>query len=97
MYNSWIQRGTFTQSLPVGTKKTLGGMYTFASFGLFLISGLFLGGIWNLFYAFIVIGAVILSVKLKTKIGLLISAIAVGIYCVKKSQLNTSLYSISFQ
>lgn len=85
MYNSWIHKGTFTQSLPVGTKKTLGGVYTFASFGLFLISGLFLGGIWNLFYAFIVIGAVILSVKLKTKIGLLISAIAIGIYCVKIS------------
>jgi hypothetical protein len=85
MYNSWIHKGTFTQSLPVGTKRMLGGVYTFASFGLFLISGLFLGGIWNLFYAFIVIGAVILSVKLKTKIGLLISAIAIGIYCVKIS------------
>lgn len=85
MYNSWIYKGTFTQSLPMGTKKTLGGVFTFASFGLFLMSGLFLGGIWNLIYAFIVIGAVVLSVKLKTKIGLLISAIAIGIYCIKIS------------
>jgi hypothetical protein len=85
MYNSWIEKGTFTQSLGLSTKKAFSSLYTFASFGLFLISALFLSGIWNLIYAFIVIGAVVLSVKLKTKIGLLISAIAIGIYCIKIS------------
>ncbi len=85
MYGSWIIKGTFPQSLAINTKRIFGGIYTFASFGLFLVSGLFLGGIWNLLYAFIAIGAVTLSVKLKTKIGLLVTAIAIGIYCIKIS------------
>ncbi len=46
---------------------------------------LFLGGVWNFLYAFIAIGAVILSVKLKTKIGLIVTSIAIGIYCIKIS------------
>ena len=85
MFGSWIVRGAFTESLTASTKRIFGGMYTLASFGLFLASGLFLGGIWNLLYAFIAIGAVVLSVKLKTKIGLLVTAIAIGIYCIKIS------------
>lgn len=92
MYGSWISRGaSITQNTPVeaglsdAAKKIFSSIYTFAAFSLFLISALFLGGIWNLFYAFIAIGAVVLSVKLKTRIGLVVTSIAIGIYCIKIS------------
>ena len=90
MYGSWISRGTsIVQNAPLGvslsdaTKKIFSSIYTFAAFSLFLISALFLGGIWNLIYAFIAIGAVVLSVKIKTRIGLVVTSIAIGIYCIK--------------
>ncbi len=92
MYGSWISRGIFamqsTSSMTImsdATKKIFSSIYTFAAFSLFLISALFLGGIWNLLYAFIAIGAVVLSVKLKTRIGLVVTSIAIGIYCIKIS------------
>lgn len=92
MYGSWISRGaSITQNTPVeaglsdAAKKIFSSIYTFAAFSLFLISALFLGGIWNLIYAFIAIGAVVLSVKLKTRIGLVVTSIAIGIYCIKIS------------
>lgn len=82
MYGSWIQKSTN----PLGLVPPLfPRLYTFCAFALFLFSGLFLGGIWNLLYAFIAIGSVILSLRLQTKIGLFVTAIAIGVYCIKIS------------
>ncbi len=89
MYGSWLSQGvsgaSTRQTLSLSVQRILSSIFTFASFGLFLISALFLTGIWNLLYAFIAIGAVVLSVKLKSKIGLIVTSIAIGIYCIKIS------------
>lgn len=60
-------------------------LFTFASFVLFLFSALFLGGIWNFLYAFIVIGAISLSVSIRSTATLVVSSIAVAIYLIKIS------------
>jgi hypothetical protein len=81
MYGSWIQK-----SLPAGNStKTLYKIYTFLAFSLFLGAALFLGGIWNFLYALLAIGSVVLSINLKTRIGLVVTSIAIGIYCMKIS------------
>lgn len=67
------------------TNRTLSSIYTFFAFALFMFSALFLGDFWNFIYAFLAIGAVILSINLKTQIGLVITSIAIGIYCIKIS------------
>lgn len=79
MYGSWIHK---TIEL---TETILYRIYTFCAFALFMGSALFLGGIWNFLYAFLAIGAVTLSINLKSRIGLVVSSIAIGVYCIKIS------------
>lgn len=94
-YGFWIQKSIETASesseqnsnseIWFTHPETLVNMYTFLAFGLFLFSSLILDGVWNLIYAFLAIGSVILSIKLKSKIGLIITSIAIGIYSIKIS------------
>jgi hypothetical protein len=94
MYGSWIQKTGFTDQTGI-MARFLPRLYTFCAFSLFLFSGLFLGGIWNLIYAFLAIGSVILSLRLQTKIGLFVTSCAIGVYCIKIS-LEYFADSISF-
>lgn len=81
MYGSWIQKISASSF----AKPVLHSIYTFISFSLFLFSALFLGGIWNLLYAFLVMGAVMLSIKMRSTAGLVVTSVAVAIYCIKIS------------
>ncbi len=60
-------------------------LYTFAAFALFLGSALFLSGVWNLLYAFVLVGAVALSINLRSTPALIVSALAIAVYLVKIS------------
>lgn len=94
-YGFWIQKSIETASESSDQNSNseiwfthpekLANLYTFLAFGLFLFSALFLDGIWNLIYAFLAIGSVILSIRLKSKIGLIITSITIGIYSIKIS------------
>lgn len=67
------------------TIRSLVSLYTRFAFGGVLISALFLDDLWNLLYAFLAIGAISLSIKLRSTAALAISAVCIGIYCIKIS------------
>lgn len=101
MYGTWIQKmlAGAGEDNDLGMSELSSGrlarIYTFFAFALFLFSALFLGGVWNFLYAFLAIGAVMLSISLKSGSGLLITSVAIGIYCVKIS-IQYFAQSISF-
>ncbi len=76
-YGHWLK---FSQK-----EYSLSKLFTLVSFILFLFSALFLGGIWNFLYAFIAIGAISLSVSMRSTATLIVSSIAVAIYLIKIS------------
>lgn len=82
MYGSWIQKTLPTENL---STKILYKIYTCIAFALFLGSALFLGGIWNFLYAFLAIASIVLSINLLSRIGLVVTSVAIGIYCIKIS------------
>jgi hypothetical protein len=59
--------------------------YNGAAFVFVLIPALTLIGIWDLLYAFLALGAVMLSINLRTTSGLVISAAAIGFYVIHMS------------
>ena len=65
--------------------KRIYNIYSFFGFITVLAAALFLGGIWELLYAFLAIGSIILSVRLKNSSGLVLTSVAIGIYCIKIS------------
>jgi uncharacterized membrane protein len=67
--------------------KPVVSLLTFVSFSLFLSAGLFLGGVWNLLYAFLLCGTIFLAVQIKRISALVLSAVALVIYLVKISSL----------
>ncbi|MCF7865126.1 MAG: hypothetical protein K9M11_01285 [Candidatus Pacebacteria bacterium] len=86
MYGSWVKKAVEDNSnIASKSNRTLSSIYTFLAFALFMFAALFLGGFWNFIYAFLAIGAVVLSINLRTQIGLVITSIAIGIYCIKIS------------
>lgn len=68
--------------------KSIVSLFTFASFATVLISGLILDGVWNLLYAFMLVGAVSLAVKIKKTSALVVTSIAIIAYLLK----ITSIY-----
>ena len=60
-------------------------IFSFFGFGTVLLAGLFLGGIWDLLYAFLAIGSVAISVRLRNSVGLMLTSVAIGAYCIKIS------------
>ncbi len=68
--------------------KSVVSLFTFASFATVLISGLILDGVWNLLYAFMLVGAVSLAVKIKKTSALVVTSIAIIAYLLK----ITSIY-----
>jgi hypothetical protein len=102
MYGSWIDKTASGEpnmpsapGVSSGMPNRLVRIYTFFAFALFLFSALFLGGVWNFLYAFLAIGAVMLSINLKSGTGLLVTSVAIGTYCVKIS-IQYFAQSISF-
>ncbi len=82
-YSLWLKnllRKEFSISL-----RRVTTIYNVAAFILVLMPALFLTGVWDFVYAFLVIGAVVLSVHLKTTSGLIISAAAIGFYIIHMS------------
>lgn len=65
--------------------KTIVSLFIFASYALVLMSALFLGGVWNLLYAFLLVGAVTLAVKIKRTSALVVSSVAIVFYLLKIS------------
>lgn len=59
--------------------------FIFSAFCSFFLSGLFLGGLWNIIYPLLAIGGLTLSVQLRTQIGLTVTGISIAIYCIKVS------------
>jgi uncharacterized membrane protein YidH (DUF202 family) len=82
-YSSWLQTiSVATKS--IATRK-IGSIYLFLAYAGVLFSALFLSGFWDVLYALLAVGAISLSVKMRTSIGLVVSAIGVGIYVIKIS------------
>lgn len=65
--------------------RSIVSLFTFVSFAMVLISGLILNGIWNLLYAFVLIGAVSLAVKIKKTSALVVTSVAIIAYLLKIS------------
>lgn len=82
-YSSWVHKISVATSS--AAMRRIGSFYVFAAFSLTLISALFLGAAWDFFYAFLAVGAVALSIQMRTTIGLVVSAGAIGIYVIKIS------------
>ncbi|HEY1036953.1 MAG TPA: DUF2157 domain-containing protein [Candidatus Paceibacterota bacterium] len=76
-YGSWLKT-KFGES-------RVSKIFIFLAFGLFMGSALFLTGIWNLLYAFLAVGSVALSIRLRSTAALTVSAIAISVYLVKIS------------
>ncbi|MBU3668843.1 MAG: hypothetical protein FGM57_02665 [Candidatus Taylorbacteria bacterium] len=66
-------------------KKTVFTIFTFVSFALFNFSALFLDGVWNLLYAFLLVGVVTLAVRIKSTSALSVSALSILMYLMKIS------------
>lgn len=60
-------------------------VFSFFGFGTVLLAGLLLGDMWDFLYAFLAIGSVALSIRIRNSIGLVLTSVAIGAYCIKIS------------
>lgn len=82
-YSSWLKQ-MLKQKFSIELRK-VSSLYNAAAFILVLFPALFLVGIWDLLYAFLVLGAIMVSINLRTTSGLILSAIALGGYIIHMS------------
>lgn len=82
-YSSWLKQ-MLKQNFSIELRK-VSSMYNAAAFIFVLFPALFLVGIWDLLYAFLVLGGIIVSINLRTTAGLILSAFALGCYIIHMS------------
>jgi len=79
-YSIWLKG--ILRVMPNRSLQRAANLYNAFAFIFVLFPALFLVGIWDLLYAFLALGAILLSIQIRTTSGLIISAVSIAIYII---------------
>lgn len=82
-YSTWLK--TLIKGQPSDSLRRVASAYNIAAFLFVLLPALTLTGAWDAIYALLALGAVMVSIQLRTTAGLVISAVSIAVYVIHVS------------